>query len=65
LTRVAGVEAVEIIEAETIGPAVEWANLARLPNGCVVVLADPGSGVAVLPQDFGDSAGALSGIIPT
>jgi hypothetical protein len=49
LARVAGVEAVEVIEAEAIRPAVERADLARLPDRRVVVLADPGGGVAVLP----------------
>src|SRR4029077_666645 len=52
LTRVAGIETVEVIKTDTAGPVVKWTNLAGFPRGCVVILADPRRRVAVLPQDF-------------
>jgi hypothetical protein len=41
LTRVSGIEALEIIKAQTISPAVEWADLTRFSSGRVVVFTDP------------------------
>src|SRR5262249_36216231 len=46
-------------EAQTIGPSVKRSNFARFPSGRVVVLADPSSGVTILPEDFRNSARAL------
>ena len=57
VVHVAGVEAVEVVEPEAIGPAVERAGGARLPGRRVVVLADPGGHVPVLPQHLADGAG--------
>jgi hypothetical protein len=45
VVHVPGVEAVEVVETEAAGPAVEGPGGAGLPWGCVVVLADPGSRV--------------------
>ena len=58
MVHVAGVEAVEVVEAQAVGPAVERAGRARLPGRRVVVLADPGGHVAVLTEDFADGAAA-------
>ena len=56
VVHVAGVEAVEVVEPEAVGPAVERPGGARLPGGRVVVLADPGGHVAVLAQHLADGA---------
>ena len=58
VVHVAGVEAVEVVEPEAVGPAVERPGGARLPRGGVVVLADPGGHVAVLAEDLADGAAA-------
>src|SRR5438270_713261 len=54
LARVAGVEAVEIIEPEPAGPVIERADFAGFPRRCVVVFPDPRSCVAVLSEYFGN-----------
>ena len=58
VVHVAGVEAVEVVEPEAVGPAVERPGGARLPGGRVVVLADPGGHVAVLAEHLADRAAA-------
>ncbi len=57
MVHVAGVEAVEIVEPQAVGPAVERPGRACLPGRRVVVLADPGGHVAVLAQHLADGAG--------
>src|SRR5262249_39916182 len=52
MIHISGVKAVEVVEPETVRPAIEGAGRARLPRGRVVVLADPGRHVAVLAQHF-------------
>src|SRR6476660_3776019 len=47
LARVAADEAVEIVEAHSDRPLIERAGLARLIAGRVMVLAEPGRGIAV------------------
>ena len=59
VVHVPGVEAVEVVEAESVGPVVEGAGGAGLPRGCVVVLTDPGGHVSVLAEDFADGAAAF------
>ena len=59
LVHVTAHEAVEVVEAEAARPAIEGAGLAGLPVGRVVVLAEPGGGVAVLAENLGDRADAL------
>ena len=58
MVHVAGVEAIEVVEAESVGPVVERPGGAGLPCRSVVVLADPRGHVAVLPQHFADGAAA-------
>src|SRR5262245_38210878 len=58
MVHVAGVEAIEVVEAEAVGPAVERAGGARLPCRRVVVLADPRRHVSVLPQHLADGPAA-------
>ena len=53
LAGVSGVEAVEVVEAQTAGPVVERTDFAGLPCRSVVVLADPRGRVAVLLEDLG------------
>ena len=60
LIHVAAHEAVEVVEAQPARPAIERPDLARLPVGRVVVLAEPRGGVAVLPQHLGDRADVLA-----
>src|SRR5262245_45685834 len=48
LARIAGVEAIEIVEAEPIGPTIKGTDFAGLPDWRVVVLANPCRGVTVL-----------------
>src|SRR5271154_1195792 len=57
--HVSGIEAVEVVEAEAVGPVVEGAGGAGLPSWSVVVLADPGGHVSVLAEDFADRATAF------
>ena len=59
LARVPGIEAVEVVEAEAIGPSVEGSDLTGFPDRRVVVFADPGRGVPILPQYFSDSSGTF------
>ncbi len=59
VVHVPGIEAVEVVEAESVGPVVEGAGGAGLPCGSVVVLADPGGHVSVLAEDFADGAAAF------
>jgi hypothetical protein len=59
LARVAGVEAIEIVEAKAAGPVIERTDFAGLPRRCVVVLADPRRRIAVLLQNFSYRARAL------
>ena len=59
MVHVPGVEAIEVVEAESVGPVVERPGGARLPCGSVVVLADPGGHVSVLAEDFTDGAAAF------
>ncbi len=54
LARVAADEPVEVLEAQADRPAIEWTGLAGLEGRRVVVLAEPGSGVAVVPEDAAD-----------
>ena len=58
MVHVAGVEAVEVVETQAVRPTVKWPGRAAVPRRRVVVLADPGSHVAVLTKCFCDSAGA-------
>src|SRR5439155_23176499 len=59
LARVAGVEAVEIIESEPARPVIERTNFAGFPRRRVVVLPDPSGSVTVLSQNFRNSPRAL------
>ena len=59
LVRLAADEPVEIVEPHVGRPAVERAGGGGLVVGDVVVLAEPGRGVAVLVQDLGDGGGAV------
>src|SRR5580693_1103970 len=54
LTGVAANEAVEILETHADGPLLERAKLTCLIGGRVVVLAEPGRGVAILFEDLAD-----------
>ena len=54
LVGVAAHEAVEIVETHTGRPLVEWAGAAVLEGRRVVVLAEPGRGIAVLLQNRAD-----------
>ncbi len=56
LARVAADEAVEVVEAHAVRPLVERTGLAGLVEGRVVVLAEPGGGVAVVAQRGADGA---------
>ena len=56
MVHVPGVEAVEVVEAESVSPVVEGAGGAGLPCGSVVVLTDPGGHVSVLAKDFADGS---------
>jgi hypothetical protein len=58
VVHVAGVEAVEVVEPEPVGPAVERAGGTGLPRRSVVVLADPSGHVAILAQHLADGAAA-------
>ena len=60
LIHVAAHEPVEVVEAQAARPAIERPDLAGLPVGRVVVLAEPRRGVAVLPQHLGDRADVLA-----
>lgn len=60
LAGVAADETVEVIEAQAVRPLVEGAGLSRLVEGRVVVLAEPGGGVAVVLQDRPEGAGFLA-----
>src|SRR4030081_1026877 len=51
LTRIAAIEAIEIIETKAAGPVVERTDFAGLPCRSVVVLADPRGRIPVLLQD--------------
>src|SRR5262249_57255114 len=57
LVRVAADEAVKVLEAQTGWPQIEWACLARLPVGNIVVFAKPGGVPALLLEYFGDGGG--------
>src|SRR5262245_59340382 len=59
LVGVAANESVEILEAQSGGPEVEWPSLARLPVGHVVILTIPGRVPAVLLKDFRHRASTL------
>jgi hypothetical protein len=59
VVHVAGVEAVEVVEPQSVGLAVERAGGARLPRGGGMVLADPGGYVSVLPEHLADGAAAV------
>src|SRR5262245_28198096 len=50
-------EAVEIVEAQSCGPTVEWTGDAALPIGRVVVLAEPRGRIAIVFQDRADGCG--------
>ena len=63
LTRVAGIETVEVIKTETAGPVVKWTDLAGFPCRCVVILADPRRRVAVCRR-ISDTVPALLGMMP-
>src|SRR2546423_13817415 len=52
LARVAGVEAVEIIESEPARPVIERTNFAGFPRRRVVVFSNPRGCVPVLPEYF-------------
>src|SRR5262249_57074095 len=54
LVGVATEEAVEIIEAHTSRPLIEWPGLARLELRRVVVLTKPGRPVALVLEYFAD-----------
>ena len=54
LVRVAAHEAVEVLEAHADRPLVERADRAGLERRRVVVLAEPGGAVAVVPQYLAD-----------
>ncbi len=54
LVGVAADEAVEVVEAQAVGPAIERADEAGFPVGDVVVLAEPGVRVAVLAEHLGE-----------
>src|SRR5262245_23128107 len=56
MVHVAGIEAVEVVEPKAVGPAVERAGGAGRPGRRVVVFADPGGHVTVLPQHLADGA---------
>src|SRR5262249_7234417 len=66
LVGVAADEAVEIVESEAGGPAVERPGLAGLPVRDVVVLAEPRGAVAVLLEDLGSGrrVPAHDGVVP-
>src|ERR1700746_2788966 len=59
LAPVAADEAGEIFEAHPRRPLIEWAGLARLVKGRVVVLAKPRRRVTVFLEDLADRAGIL------
>ena len=59
LTRVPGIESVEVIESKTTRPVIERADFARLPRRRVVILSDPGGGVTILLEDLGNRSRAL------
>jgi hypothetical protein len=54
LVRVAAHEPVEILEAHTDRPLVEWSVLAGLVRRCVVLLAEPRSAIAVFLENAAD-----------
>src|SRR5262249_4498241 len=58
VVHVAAVKAIEIIKTEPVSPPIEWSGGACFPNRSVMVLADPCSHVAVLPEDFTNRSGA-------
>ena len=47
-------EAVEIVESHPRWPLIEGAGHAVLEAGCVVILAEPRRGAAVVPEDRAD-----------
>src|SRR5207247_4492252 len=57
--RVAAEDAVDVLEAHTDRPLVERPGLGVEPARDVVVLAEPGGAVAVVPQDRADRRGVL------
>src|SRR3954469_4448087 len=59
LARVPAVEAVEVIKAKSVCPAIERTDFAGFPRRCVVVLSEPSGCVTVLPQDLGHCARAF------
>src|SRR2546430_17461676 len=59
LTRVSGVEAVEIIESEPAWPMIERTNFAGFPRRRVVIFSNPRGCVAVLPEYFGHCSSTL------
>lgn len=54
LIGVATHEPIEVVEAHTRRPLIERTSGAVLKSGRVVVLSEPGRGVAVLLQDLAD-----------
>src|SRR5262245_37200709 len=56
LARVTANEAIEIIEAHSVGPLIERSGLARLIEGRVVVFAEPRGRIAGGLQDRADGA---------
>ena len=52
INDVAAVEAIEIVKAKPVGPAVEWPDGTCFPDRRVVVLADPRRHVSVLSKNF-------------
>src|SRR5271157_39287 len=52
LVGVAADEAVEVLEAQAARPQIEWTRLARHPVRHIVHFAEPGSVIAVSPEDL-------------
>ena len=58
VVHVAGVESIEVVKPEAVGPAVEGPGGTRLPRRGIMVLADPGGGIAILAENLADRAAA-------
>jgi Sulfatase len=59
MVHVARVEAVEIVESQSVSPSIERSGRAELPGRRVVVLTDPGGHVTVLAQHLAHRAAAF------
>src|SRR5256885_135553 len=59
LIRVTAEEAIEVLEAHSAGPLIEWPRRSLHPFRNQVVLAEPGRVVAVVYQDVADCRGVL------